>query len=105
MNRIEKLILEIKRQLFPYRPEHDIERGCERWEVGGDDCLTSWMIEQLRNCRQKNGCSKKGMCALYSYSDLAKRNYDICEELVLLLENGSAKFIFERKSEKDDTAT
>ena len=35
MNRLEKLILEIKKQLFPYHHEHDVERGCERWGVRG----------------------------------------------------------------------
>jgi hypothetical protein len=101
MNRIEKLILEIKKQLFPYHHEHDIGRDCDRWRVGSSDCLTSWMIDQLTNCRQKNRCSKRGMCAYYSYSDIAKKNYDICAEIILLLENGEAKCIFDEKSSTD----
>ncbi len=98
MNRLEKLIQEIKRQLFPYHHEHDIERGCERWEVESGDCLTSWVIEQLSNCRQKNRCSKRGMCVFYSYSDIAKKNYEICKEIILLFENGEAKCLFEKEN-------
>ena len=94
MNKVEKLIAEIRKLLFPYHHEHDIGRSCERWKVENGDCLTSWMIGQLANCRQKNRCSAKGLCAYYSYSDIAKKNYEICREIILLLENGEAKCVF-----------
>jgi hypothetical protein len=100
MNRLEKLILDIKKQLFPYSHEHDIERGCERWGVDEGDCLTSWVAGQLSICRQKNKCAKKRMCTFYSYSDLARKNFDICEEVILILENGEARCSFAKK-EKD----
>ncbi len=91
MNRLEKLILEMRKHLIPYRHEHDVEKGCERWTVDESDVLTSWVAAQLAVCRRKNRCEKKGMCAFYSYSDLARRNYDICREMILLLENGDAR--------------
>jgi len=101
MNKLEKLILEIRKQLLPYSHERDIERGCERWGVKDIDCLTPWIASQMENCRQKNRCSKKGLCAYYSYSDLAKKNFQICREISLLLENGeiTCKFI-EKEEEK-----
>ena len=100
MNRLEKLIFEIKKQLFPYHHEHDIEQGCERWGVEDGDCLTSWIAGQLWVCRQKNKCAKKRMCVYYSYSDLAKKNYEICREVMLTLENGDARCSFVEKDGK-----
>jgi len=88
MDRLERLIMEIKKQLLPYRHEHDIERGCERWEVSDEDCLTSWVAEQISNCKKKNRCAKRELCAYYSYSDIARKNYDVCKEISLLLESG-----------------
>lgn len=102
MNRLERLIFDIRKQLFPYHHEHDIERGCERWEVQDGDCLTSWIAGQLGICRKKNGCSEKRMCAFYSYSDLARKNYEICREIILVLENGEARVnLVETEGEND----
>jgi len=100
MNRLEKLILEIKKQLLPYHHEHDVERGCQRWGVEDGDCLTSWIAGQLATCRHKNRCDKRGLCAYYSYSDLAKKNYEICREVILILENGDARCIFRNGNAK-----
>lgn len=101
MNRLEKLILDIKRQLFPYRHEHDIERGCDRWDVDEEDCLTSWVAGQLAVCRQKNKCAKRGVCTFYSYSDLAKKNFEICNEVILIFESGEARCSFVGKKGDD----
>jgi hypothetical protein len=98
MNRLERLILEIKKQLLPFHQEHDVERGCERWGVDDGDCLTSWIAGQLCVCRQKNKCGKKGMCVYYSYTDLAKKNFEICREMILSLENGDARCSFVKKN-------
>jgi hypothetical protein len=100
MNRLEKLIIEIRKQLIPYRHEHDVERGCERWEVGDADLLSSWVAAQLAVCRRKSKCEKKGMCVFYSYSDLARKNYEICREMILLLENGDVQCSCTDKSEE-----
>jgi hypothetical protein len=97
MNRLEKLILEIKKQLLPYHHEHDIERGCERWAIDEEDWLTSWVAEQISNCRKKNRCDKKELCAYYGYSDIARKNYSICREVSLLFESGEASCIFKVK--------
>jgi hypothetical protein len=99
MNRLEKLIDDIKKQLFPYRHEHDIARGCERWGVREGDCLTSWVAGQLDICRKKNKCADKRMCVFYSYSDLARKNFEICREVILVLENGEARCCFTENSE------
>ena len=91
MKGLEKLIRDMRKQLFPYHHEHDIERGCERWEVGEAEYIESWLLDQLRACHAKNGCDKDGRCGLYQYGDLAKRNHEICSEVMLRLENGSIK--------------
>lgn len=104
MNRLEKLIVEIKKQLLPYHHEHDIERGCERWEVEEGDCLTSWVAGQLAVCGKKNKCADKKLCAFYSYSDLARKNYLICREVTLMLESGDARCNFTENGDKDGTA-
>jgi len=87
-SRIDRLVEEIKKQLFPYSLEHDIERSCDRWKVGNEDCVTSWVVEQLRSCRKKNKCDKRSLCVYYSHGDLARRNFDICREIIILIENG-----------------
>ncbi len=100
MNRLEKLILDIRKQLFPYHHEHDIARGCERWGVQDGDCLTSWVAGQLEVCRKKNRCADKRMCAFYSYSDLARKNFEICQEVILVFENGEARCNFIEDTER-----
>ena len=100
MKRLEKLIFDIKKQLFPYHHEHDIDRGCERWGVKDGDCLTSWVAGQLAICRKKNKCADKRMCVFYSYSDLARKNFEICQEVILVFENGDARCGFTEENEK-----
>jgi hypothetical protein len=95
MNRLEKLIRDMQRQLFPYHHEHDIERGGQRWEVEEGEYIASWIAEQIRNCQTKNRCTKRGRCAFYTYSDLAKRNYEVCYEVLLRIENGDLKMSME----------
>ena len=101
MNRLERLIFDIKKQLFPYHHEHDIERGCERWGVQDGDCLTSWVAGQLAICRKKNKCGDKRMCVFYSYSDLARKNFEICREVILVFENGDARCDFLEKDKEE----
>lgn len=91
MKRLDRLIAQIKKQLFPYSHASDVARSCERWSVEDADCLTSWAAEQLRNCRAKNKCTSGGLCVYYSHGDLAERNYSICREIILLLENGDLR--------------
>jgi hypothetical protein len=91
MDRLETLINEMRKQLLPYHHEHDIERGQRRWSVDEGEYLSSWIGEQLRNCMKKNRCSRRGRCAFYSYSDLAKRNYEICYEVLMRLESGEIR--------------
>ncbi|UCF06857.1 MAG: hypothetical protein JSV33_07495 [bacterium] len=95
MRRLEKLIRDMRKQLFPYHHEHDIERGGQRWDIDTGEYLSSWIAEQLRHCRNRTRCSRRGRCAFYSYSDLAKRNFEICQEVLLRLENGGIRYSFE----------
>jgi hypothetical protein len=88
MSKFDRLVEEIKKQLFPFSVGHDIERSFDRWSVDGGDCMTSWVVEQLRSCRKKNKCDNRCLCVYYSHGDLARRNYDICREIILLMENG-----------------
>ncbi|MBN1163707.1 MAG: hypothetical protein JXB45_03955 [Candidatus Krumholzibacteriota bacterium] len=88
MKKLEKLIKEMRKQLFPYHHEHDIERDEQRWMIKSGDYLESWIAEQLRICKKKNRCAKRGKCVFYDYGDLAKRNYEICHQVLLRLENG-----------------
>jgi hypothetical protein len=104
MRRLESLIREIRKQLFPYRNERDIERSCQQWEVEDGECLTSWVAAQLSVCRQKSKCAKKRMCSFYSYSDIARKNFEICQEMILILEGGEAKCSFVKKDEENNTA-
>lgn len=106
MKRLESLIREMRKQLLPYHHEHDIERGGQRWDVGTGEYLTSWIASQLKSCHDKNRCSKRGKCSFFSYSDLAKRNYAICREILLRIENGEIRCSFESdETEVDDTDT
>lgn len=88
MERLETLIARIRKQLFPYSVKSDVDKSCERWDVSDAECLGAWVVQQLRGCCQKNMCSKRGACALYAHGDLAKHNYEICREVILLFENG-----------------
>ena len=97
MKRLERLIRDIRSQLSPYQHEHDTERGSERWRVGDEDYITAWIAEQLRNCHAQAGCDRKGMCVYYEYRDLAKRNYDICREIRLEMENGAIRCRFDEE--------
>jgi len=88
MDSMEKLIREIQQQLLPYHHEHDIDRGGARWEVGRDEYITAWIGKQIRNCHERNRCEKKRLCVFYDYRDQARRNFDICYEILLRLESG-----------------
>ncbi|MCK4237165.1 MAG: hypothetical protein KAX38_08590 [Candidatus Krumholzibacteria bacterium] len=101
MDRLEKFIREIRQQLFPYHHEHDIVRGGKRWKVGKGDYLSSWIAEQFRYCKKKNRCARRGMCAHYRYSDLARKNYDICNEVMLRIENGEIICRYNEETEKE----
>ena len=101
MNRLHKLIQEMRRQLFPYHHEHDIDRGEKRWDVGEGEYLASWVAEQLRNCQKKNRCKKRGRCAFYSYGDLAKRNFEICYEVLMRIESGEITMEVGRDEEEE----
>jgi hypothetical protein len=98
MNRLEKLIAEIREQLLPYRHEHDVHKGCDRWDVEDEEALTSWVAAQLASCKKKNGCAKRGLCAYYTYADIAKKNFEICREVILLMEEGEIEVSFRKKS-------
>lgn len=100
MDRLQKLIKEMRKQLFPYHHEHDIERGEKRWAVEKGEYLASWLAEQLRNCQKKNRCTRRGRCAFYSYSDLAKRNFEICFEVLMRLESGDIMVSVEGDTEE-----
>ncbi|MBU8921041.1 MAG: hypothetical protein KOO63_04380 [Bacteroidales bacterium] len=102
MRRVEKLIKEMQKQLFPYHHEHDIERGMKRWDVGEGEYLSSWLLMQLKACHSKSGCDKRGKCIFYEYGDLAKRNFEICNEIQLRLENGDIRCLLEKDDEKTD---
>ncbi len=88
MRKLNRLIKELRKQLFPYHHEHDIERGGKRWKVENREYIASWLAEQLRSCRKKNRCDRRSRCAYYDYSDLSRRNYEICYEMMIRLENG-----------------
>lgn len=101
MGQLKKLIKEMRKQLFPYHHEHDIERGGKRWDVEEGEYLASWIGEHLRNCMKKNRCGRRGRCAFYSYSNLAKRNFKICNEVILRLESGEIRIQMDDGSEED----
>lgn len=103
MDRLQKLIKEMRRQLFPYHHEHDIERGKARWDVKEGEYLASWVAEQLKNCQKKNRCKRRGRCAFYSYGDLAKRNFDICYEVLMRVESGEISMKVQHAEEKGTT--
>jgi len=50
-------------------------------------------------CRKKNRCYKRRKCVYYDYSDLARRNFDICYELLLRIENGDIRLKLEDNAE------
>ena len=91
MDRLERLIRDIRKQLSPYQHEHDTERGSERWKVDERDYITAWVAEQMNNCHTHSGCDRKGMCVFYNYRDIAKKNYDICREIRQRIENGEIR--------------
>lgn len=95
MNMIEKLIKEIQKQLFPYNHESDISRDQSRWDVDPSEYLESWFLEHLRLCCHRSGCDKSEKCVYFSYSDQARRNYEICRQVRLLMEGGKIKCDFE----------
>jgi len=41
------------------------------------------------------------MCAFYSYSDLARKNFEICQEVILVFENGEARCNFIEDTERE----
>jgi len=101
MKRLEKLIREMRKQLFPYHHEADIERGRERWGVDEAEYLESWILDQLRACHAKNRCEKHARCVFYEYGDLAKRNFEICNEIQLRIESGSIRCSIDEDLEGD----
>jgi hypothetical protein len=86
---LKKLIQAMRKQLLPYQHESDTKRGGEMWEVGEDEYISAWIAGQLRVCRQKNRCFKRERCVFYEYSDISRKNYEICYELLLELESGN----------------
>jgi len=103
MKELEKLIKELRKQLLPYHHDHDLESRRKRWEVGREEYLTSWLARHLAMCREKNRCSRRGRCVYYEYADLAKRNYEICYELLLRFESGDISCDFTGDSEESKT--
>jgi len=95
MDRKEKFIKRIKKQLFPYKSERDIEREGEKWAVSEDEYLTSWIRMVLIKCRKHSRCDETRMCEYFGYSDIARENYRICRETILMMENGEIKCRFE----------
>lgn len=88
MDKLEKLIRDIRRQMSPYQHEHDVSRDGERWKVEREEYLSSWIVELLKNCRKRNKCGKRRRCIYYGYRDLSQQNYEICYEFRLRLESG-----------------
>lgn len=89
MKGLERLIWEMRKMLLPYHHEHDIESGARRWEVADQECVASWIAQQLRVCREKNRCHRREQCVFYEYGDIARKNYEICYDVLLQLENGT----------------
>ncbi len=88
MNPDERFIKLIKKQFFPYKPEKDIESETGKWDVTAGECIASWLSTTLIKCRKRNQCAKREICEFFDYPDLAKRNYEICNEMIIRLENG-----------------
>jgi len=98
----KNFIKKIKKQLFPYRPEKDVEAQSIKWDVSAGEFITSWLRVSLINCRKLNGCEKDERCRYFGYTDLAKQNYSICREMILRLENGEIKCeLVKKEMEKD----
>jgi hypothetical protein len=97
----ETFISKIRKQLFPYRPEKDIEVQADKWDISEGEYITSWLRMNLINCRRANGCEKEERCRFFGYTDLAKQNYSICREMILRIENGEINCELEGKKLKD----
>lgn len=104
MKGLERLILEMRKMLLPYHHEHDIESGARRWQVGESEYLASWIAQQLRVCREKNRCYRRERCVFYEYGDIAHKNYEICYDVLLQLENGTITCLEEGSAEGDTEA-
>jgi len=88
MKEIDELVQMIKKQLFPYRHERDIGMDSARWGVEDSEFITEWIKKMLKSCARRMRCESKGKCAHYEYSDQARKNYEICKMVVLMMENG-----------------
>jgi hypothetical protein len=102
MKELEKLIKELRKQLLPYHHDHDLDSGERRWEVGREEYLSSWIARQLEMCHDRNRCDKRGRCVYYEYGDLAKRNFEICREVLLRMESGDITCSFTEDSAASD---
>ena len=100
----EIFIKKIKKQLFPYKQDKDIEAQSVKWDVSTGEYITSWIRLNLINCRKSSGCNKQGRCRYFGYTDLAKQNYTICREMILRLGNGEIKCDFEGESKEADNS-
>ncbi|MCD6379478.1 hypothetical protein J7M07_03425 [bacterium] len=97
----KNFIKKIRKQLFPYRPEKDVETQSVKWDVSPEEYITSWVKLSLINCRKANGCDKDGRCRFFGYTDLAKNNFNICREMILRLENGGIICKLNEEKQKD----
>lgn len=91
MNPDERFIKMIMKQFFPYKHEKDIESERGKWEVSSGEYIASWLRLNLIKCRKKNGCAKRERCEFFDYTDLARQNFRICNEMILRLEDGGIK--------------
>ena len=98
----EIFIKKIKKQLFPYKPDKDVEAQSDKWDVSPGEYITSWIRLNLINCRKSSGCEKEERCRYFGYTDLAKHNYTICREMILRLENGEITCKLEAESKDTD---
>jgi hypothetical protein len=101
MEHEENFIKKIKKQLFPYSPEKDIESQSVKWDISPEEYITSWVRQSLINCRKANGCDKNRRCRFFAYTDLAKQNYIICREMILRFENGGIMCKLLEENKKD----
>lgn len=98
MDSDERFIKLIKKQFFPYKPEQDIESETGKWDVTEGECIASWLRTTLMKCRKRSQCARRESCEFFDYPDLAKRNYKICNEMIIRLENGVISCLLERES-------
>lgn len=89
MKELERLIREMRGHLSPYQHEHDLESGMRRWQLQGEEVVAAWIGQQLDACRRKHRCYRRERCVFYEYGDIATRNYSICYEVLLQIENGT----------------